>query len=693
MKKILDRQNIRTKLIIFILAPAIIIMAGILVTLILSSRAIAQAQSDAIMETIAKEHGSVADAELEIAMDASRTLAQVMQGFEDTPMVERRADFTRMLRLVLEANPNFIGVWTCWEPYALDGLDGKFANTAGYDASGRFVPYWNRFGGQISLVPLVDYTEAGAGDYYLLARDSGEEIITEPYRYEVGGKAIWLTSLVVPIKDSKGKVVGAAGVDVDTSYLQGLFGEVKVYQTGYGRLLSAKGVVITHLDPTRIGKLGGEFDGANGTDIFNVMQKGEVFSSVEYSEALKMDTLKVYAPIFVGKAKTPWMFSIAVPQQEPYQDINTLIIRIGIIGVIGIIFFAAIIIFASTTITRPLVQIIGMVKDISEGEGDLTKRLTVASQDEVGKLAGYFNDFVGKLQSLIQKVAVNTQSVASSSTELSAISEETNSAASESLNRSNSVAAAAEEMSINTVSVAAGMEQANTSLHAVATAVEEMTATIGEIARNSEKAHSTTEQAAQQVDQFSVIMKGLGQAAQEIGKVTESITSISSQTNLLALNATIEAARAGAAGKGFAVVASEIKELAQQTAAATSDIKEKIATIQGSTAGAVADIDKIVHVIRDVNEIVMSIAAAIQEQATVTQDIAGNIAQASSGVRDSNARVAQTSAVINSMTKEIVEVNSSVGQIASASTQVQTSALELSQLAEKLGQIVAKFKL
>jgi methyl-accepting chemotaxis protein len=203
---------------------------------------------------------------------------------------------------------------------------------------------------------------------------------------------------------------------------------------------------------------------------------------------------------------------------------------------------------------------------------------------------------------------------------------------------------------------------------------------------------ATTEQAAQQVDQFSVVMKDLGHSAQEIGKVTESITSISSQTNLLALNATIEAARAGAAGKGFAVVASEIKELAQQTAAATSEIKEKIATIQGSTAGAVADIDKIVQVIRDVNEIVMSIAAAIQEQATVTQDIAGNIAQASSGVRDANTRVAQTSAVTDSMAKEINDVSLSVGQMASASTQVQTSALELSQLAEQLSQMVSKFK-
>jgi methyl-accepting chemotaxis protein len=236
------------------------------------------------------------------------------------------------------------------------------------------------------------------------------------------------------------------------------------------------------------------------------------------------------------------------------------------------------------------------------------------------------------------------------------------------------------------------MDQANSNLNAVATAVEEMTATIGEIARNSEKAHATTGQAAFKVDQFSVIMKGLGQSAQEIGKVTETITSISSQTNLLALNATIEAARAGTAGKGFAVVASEIKELAHQTAAATSEIKEKIGTIQDSTVGAVADIEKIVHVIREVNEIVTSIAAAIQEQATVTQDIAGNIAQASRGVREANQRVAQTATVSASIAQEIAEVSSSVGQISSASTQVQTSALELSKLAEELNQMVSKFK-
>jgi methyl-accepting chemotaxis protein len=692
MKKFLENLNIRTKMIIFIQVPVLIIMVGILMTLVLSARTDAEKQSKIILESIAKEHGSVADADLEVGMDTARTLAQTMQGYQDTPIEDRRSDFSRMLKVVLESNPAFLGVWTCWEPNALDGKDAAFAGSPGHDASGRFIPYWNRSGNQISLEPLLDYTKPGAGDYYLLARDSGEEVIVEPYSYAIGGKTILMTSLVVPIKDKNGKVVGTAGVDVDVTHLQGLFGAIKVYQTGYGRLISAKGLVVTDPNTTLVNTLGAEFEGTNGKEIFDTLKNGNVFSSLEYSKTLKTNLLKSFVPVFVGKTQTPWIFSAIVPEAEIYQDVNTLITRTGVIGLIGILFISGVVIFVATSVTKPLIQITGMVKDISEGEGDLTKRLAATSQDEIGKLAGYFNDFTGKLQALIQKVALNTQSVASASTELLAISEETSAGAAESLDKTNSVAAAAEEMNANTVSVAAGMEQANASLHAVATAVEEMTATIGEIARNSEKAHATTDRAAEQMDQFSVVMRELGQSAQEIGKVTETITSISAQTNLLALNATIEAARAGAAGKGFAVVASEIKELALQTAAATSEIKEKIAGIQSSTAGAVADIDQIVQVIRDVNEIVVSIAAAIQEQATVTQDIAGNIAQASGGVRDSNARVAQTAAVSSNMAKEVADVNSSVGQMALASTQVQTSALELSQLAEQLSQMVAKFK-
>ncbi len=183
------------------------------------------------------------------------------------------------------------------------------------------------------------------------------------------------------------------------------------------------------------------------------------------------------------------------------------------------------------------------------------------------------------------------------------------------------------------------LQQATTNLTSVASATEEMSATITDIAGNSEKARGISSDAATQMQAISKIIKDLGMIVQAVGSVTDTISGISAQTNLLALNATIEAARAGASGKGFAVVASEIKTLSQQTATATHDIKLKIEGIQQSTGNAIHEIDQITEVVKEVGNLVGSIASAIEEQATATRDVASNIMLASKGVTQVNDQV------------------------------------------------------
>jgi methyl-accepting chemotaxis protein len=236
------------------------------------------------------------------------------------------------------------------------------------------------------------------------------------------------------------------------------------------------------------------------------------------------------------------------------------------------------------------------------------------------------------------------------------------------------------------------MEQATANLTGVTAATEQMTSTIGEIAGNSEKARRITEDATRQAARIAEQMSQLGTAAQLIGKVTETITEISSQTNLLALNATIEAARAGAAGKGFAVVANEIKELAKQTASATEDIKARIAGVQSSTAGGIAELDKVTLVIREISDIVATIATAIEEQSTVTKGIARNIAEASSGVHDANQRVSETSQATAEISREIAGVDHAAERMAQGSEQVKLSAADLSRVAEQLQATAHRFK-
>lgn len=327
-------------------------------------------------------------------------------------------------------------------------------------------------------------------------------------------------------------------------------------------------------------------------------------------------------------------------------------------------------------------------------QGDLSKDASADFQtrgDEIGALARALQTTTGALRKMISEISNGIQVLSSSSVELTASSTEMTSESHQASDKANSVAIAAEEMSSNIASVAAGMEQTTTNLAHVSSATEQMTSTIGEIAQNSEQARRITDEATRQTVRITEQISQLGVAAREIGKVTDTITEISSQTNLLALNATIEAARAGSAGKGFAVVATEIKALAQQTAAATEDIRGRIVGVQSAAAGGIAEIGKVSQIILEVTAIVASIAAAIEEQSTATQGIARNIAEASVGVADANTRVAETSQVSREIARNIVGVDQCAREMAGGSDRVRTSASELSGITEALRVTVGRF--
>ncbi len=343
-------------------------------------------------------------------------------------------------------------------------------------------------------------------------------------------------------------------------------------------------------------------------------------------------------------------------------------------------------------VVGPIRRIIGMLKDIAHGEGDLTKRIDDTSGDETQELAEYFNQFVENVQSMIAKIKGDTETLTGSSSDLAGISDQMNLAAQDTSTRSDSVAAASEQMSTNMNSMAAAMEEAATNINMVASAAEEMTATITEIAGNAEKARTITTQAVGQTEHATAQVDELGVSAKKIFTVVETITDISSQVNLLALNATIEAARAGEAGKGFAVVANEIKDLASQTALASNEIKDRVTGIQTSTDGTITEISTITKVVKDINEIVSTIAAAVEEQSATTREIAENVSQASLGISEVNENIAQGSVASEEVSKEVAEVTSSAGQMADSSSQVKGKASGLSELANTLSEMMAKFK-
>ncbi len=330
--------------------------------------------------------------------------------------------------------------------------------------------------------------------------------------------------------------------------------------------------------------------------------------------------------------------------------------------------------------------------DLAEGDGDLTKRMGFTAGDEIGVLGRSIDKLVSTLGKMIKQVQNSGESIDHSGLELAALAEQMNGASADIQSRAVGVAAAAEEMSINMNSVAAAVEEAAVNVSTVA----EATGTIADagraIADNTKNARAMTGEAVTRTQRSYELINTLGNAAQEIGRVTETITEISEQTNLLALNATIEAARAGEAGKGFAVVANEIKELAKQTALATVEINSKIHGIQDSTSKSVTEIQEILNVINEVNSIVDSIASAVENQTATTNDIAENVEQASIGIQEVATNVSQVSAVAGEVARDIAEVSHSSQELTSSSNRVRQSATDLNEMTAQMQGVTGRFR-
>lgn len=405
------------------------------------------------------------------------------------------------------------------------------------------------------------------------------------------------------------------------------------------------------------------------------------------------DTLSVYGPLKDFAGKTIGVLAI-------HHDITDTLAAIyrefyKMIGG-GAVFLVLLLLGLNFTINRLMNRPLRLAIDEFDkaGQGDLTRRMSGnrGSRDEFAQLGAGFNTFMENVQTMVTELQDSVQAINSSSSELSTLARGMEAGAKTSSERAGSVAAAAEEMSANMNSVAAASEQAATNVNMVATATEEMSTTISRIAENTEQASAITRTAVEQARGATEKVNVLGKAASEISKVTEVISEISEQTNLLALNATIEAARAGEAGKGFAVVANEIKVLAKQTSEATQQIRQQIEGIQTSTGATIEEIREITKVIDQVNEIVTTIATAIEQQATTTSEIGGNVVQAAQGITEVNENVAQTSAVSGEIAGDINGVSVVIEEMSRSAGEVNGRADDLAALAARLKELISRFK-
>jgi methyl-accepting chemotaxis protein len=306
------------------------------------------------------------------------------------------------------------------------------------------------------------------------------------------------------------------------------------------------------------------------------------------------------------------------------------------------------------SILRPLTALTDRMAEIADGGGDLRARVDEARKDEFGTLGRTFNRFVAKLAGIIAQIDAQANALASATDHLSAGTRQITGGAEHTSRETNTVASATESMSGALTTVAAG--------------AEEMGASIREIATNTSDASQAGAEAVRVAEEASRTVTALGQSSAEISEVVKFITTIAEQTNLLALNATIEAARAGEAGKGFAVVAAEVKDLAQETAKATSDIIERVRDIQMSASATGEAISRVSEIVLRVNDYQTTIASAVEEQTATTSEMSRNVTEASSSSRDISASLQSVSSAVNETSAAIVTTEQAVVELATMSS-------------------------
>ena len=649
----------------------------------------------------------------------AETTAQVLNQYDHIAVENRRNLINIILEGIAKENPEIVGVWCVFEPNALEGNDRQFVGAPGTTPDGHFSPYFYWENGRVGMELLHDFDTA---NYYQVVKKNNATTLLDPYEGKVHGIPFFITTLASPIKTAEGKFAGAVGINIRLDEVHKIAGGIKIEGNALTAIFSNNGTVVSHFDSGRIGRnmrdTEKDMAGSGLDDFAKAVQNGKQYSWSLYVPGIKGEVIAYAVPVSVESSATPWSMAIGISTKTVMAPVNGMMYIAGFISaaILAIVILAAL--FLSRSISRPIVKVALTLKDISEGEGDLTRTIPARGNDEISDLSRYFNATLEKIKQLIINIKAQAVILSDIGAELSTNMTETAAAINQItaniqsikgrvMNQSASVTetnATMEQISGNIGKVNGYVEKQSSSVAQSSSAIEEMIANIQSVTQTLIKNNENVKELSSASEAGRTGLSGVATDIQEIARESEGLLeintvmeNIASQTNLLSMNAAIEAAHAGEAGKGFAVVADEIRKLAESSGEQSKTISGVLAKIKSSIDNIIGSADNVLKKFEAIDSGVKTVAQqeenvrnAMEEQGEGSKQILEAISQLNDITREVKSGsgemlVGSKEVIKESKNLEIVtqEITGGMNEMASGAEQINTAVNRVNEISGK----------